>query len=368
MRFSTPRNLHLWLGGYLRQRAAASVELRRSGLQHLLFALCDHYEPLHGGAPLEVGHKRVQAWVERYPQLFCRFRDSDGHPPRHSFFFPGEQYDPQLIEPLGALVRGGLGEIELHLHHDGDDERRLRERLHRHVRELAQHGHFARGADGLPRYAFIHGNWCLANARRDGRWCGVDGELPLLFETGCYADFTFPAAPDESQPRIVNQIYWPTGDLARRRAYEQGERATVGRSLDDRLLIIQGPLALAARLHRVPLRVENGHLAGGDPPTAARVRSWVAQGIHIAGRPQWVFVKVCIHGAPENNAAMLLGEGGEALHRILTERYDDGRRWRLHYVTAREMYNIARAAMAGEQGDPGAFRDYALPPPPAAGA
>ncbi len=72
--------------------------------------------------------------------------------------------------------------------------------------------------DGKLRYAFIHGNWCLANARPDGRWCGVDDELPLLFDTGCYADFTFPAAPDPSQPPIVNQIYWPDGDLARRRA------------------------------------------------------------------------------------------------------------------------------------------------------
>ncbi len=35
--------------------------------------------------------------------------------------------------------------------------------------------------------------------------------IPLLFETGCYADFTFPAAPNESQPNIVNQIYWPVG-------------------------------------------------------------------------------------------------------------------------------------------------------------
>ena len=47
------------------------------------------------------------------------------------------------------------------------------------------------------RYAFIHGNWCLANARKDRRWCWVDEELPLLFDTGCYADYTFPSAPEE---------------------------------------------------------------------------------------------------------------------------------------------------------------------------
>jgi len=32
------------------------------------------------------------------------------------------------------------------------------------------------------------------------------------------------------------------------------------------------------------------------------------------------------------------------------------------------MYNIAIAAMDGKDGDPGAYRDYVLPPPPTAAA
>ena len=48
----------------------------------------------------------------------------------------------------------------------------------------------------------------------------------------------------------------------------------------------------------------------------------------------------------------------------LERAYNDGERYRLHYVTARECYNIIKAAEAGESGDPGAFRDYRLPPPP----
>ena len=62
------------------------------------------------------------------------------------------------------------------------------------------------------------------------------------------------------------------------------------------------------------------------------------------------------------------GRGRRALHAELTTRYNDGRRWALHYVTAREMYNIAIAAMDGKTGDPGAYRDYVLPPPPVAKA
>ena len=38
----------------------------------------------------------------------------------------------------------------------------------------------------------------------------------------------------------------------------------------------------------------------------------------------------------------------------------------LHYVTAREMFNVARAAMDGKIGDPSAYFDYVVPPPPIA--
>src|SRR5439155_5756038 len=116
-----------------------------------------------------------------------------------------------------------------------------------------------------------------------------------LHETGCYADFTFPSAPDECQPNIVNQIYWPAGDLSRTRAYEQGERARVGQVRDDRILMIQGPLALARRPGRLSWRIENAAITAKDPPTPARVRSWVAQGIGVQGREDWVFVKAHTH-------------------------------------------------------------------------
>jgi len=45
---------------------------------------------------------------------------------------------------------------------------------------------------------------------------------------------------DPCQPDKVNQIYWPIGDLAQRRAYEHGERARVGAHHDDRVLMITG--------------------------------------------------------------------------------------------------------------------------------
>jgi len=360
------KQLHRWMGGYVKHlvgRLAAPAPA--NGPRHLLFAFCDHYEPLWKDASKQQGDARVDYWVDNYPRMANGFRDADGRPPRHSFFFPGEQYEPRWLEALGRMAEQGFGEVEVHLHHDGDTRQKLRRDLLEYLDLFARHGHLARH-DGKLRYAFIHGNWCLANARDDQRWCGVDDEIPLLFETGCYADFTFPSAPDESQPNIVNQIYWPAGDLSRRRAYEQGIPAEVGQALKDRILIVQGPLALSTRRAKLPVRIEGSAVQAVDPATPKRLRTWVSQNIHVRGRPEWVFVKVHTHGAPEKQAASLLGAPGSAMHRELTTRYNDGKRWKLHYVTAREMYNVAMAAMQGHAGDPNDFRDYVLKPPPVA--
>lgn len=361
------KQLHRWIGGYARHLAKRAVQRRSessNGTRHLLFAFCDHYEPLWGDASKALGSSRVHAWLEHYPKLAEQFRDADGCYPKHSFFFPGEQYEPEFFELLSRLVQRRLGEVELHLHHDGDTAGALKARIGEFLSAYAAHGHLSREKNGCPRYGFIHGNWCLANARNDGRWCGVNEEIPLLFDTGCYADFTFPSAPDECQPNIVNQIYWPTGDLMRTRAYEQGKPARVGEVQRDRILMIEGPLAFSRRPGTLRPRIEAAAVTARDPATPARIASWVAQNIHVEGRPEWVFVKIHTHGAPEAQAESLLGAPGRAMHRELGDRYNDGWRWKLHYVTAREMFNIAIAAMEGHRGNPNDYRDYVLNPPP----
>ena len=355
------KEVHRWLGGWLRDRVAKSLTPRPTGTQHLLFCFADHYEPLHGSVPFTVGMERVRRWRERYPLIASGFRDATGRSPRHSFFFPGEQYDARLVEPLAELCALGHGEVEVHLHHDGDTRESLRASLTKALADLSSHGLVPR-QDGRDRWAFIHGNWCLANARRDGRWCGVDDEMTLLHELGCYADLTFPSAPDECQPNIVNSIYYPTGDAGRRRAYEPGRPIRVGSPREDRLLLIEGPVALARRAGSGALRIESAAVSASDPPTKERLSAWVAQRVGVLGRPEWTFVKVHTHGAPEAQAGVLLGDDVVSFHRALA-RYNDGSRWQLHYVTAREMYNVARAAMDGRAGSPAAYFDYEVPPP-----
>jgi hypothetical protein len=371
------KNFDKWLVSWMKHAGGRAVERARAlasggsgaladaGPRHVLVAVCDHYEPLWGDADPAKGEERVRFWHERYPRLADGYRDADGRPPRHSFFFPGEQYRPEYLEPLADLARRGYGEVEVHLHHDGDTAASLRAQLDATLQDFARHGHLTRDASGRIRYAFIHGNWCLANARRDGRWCGVDEEIPLLFDNGCYADFTFPAAPNECQPGIVNRIYWPAGDFHTRRGYEDGTLARVGEVKRDRMLMIQGPLAMALRPRGRGVRIENSALTAIDPGSAARARTWVSQGVRVEGRPEWIFVKLHTHGAPDAEGASLLGDGGRALHDALAA-YNDGERFVLHYVTAREMYNVAMAAMEGQRGNPNDYRDHVLLPPPAA--
>jgi hypothetical protein len=169
------KNLHQWLPDYARHLVRRARTPHFSEPRHLLFALCDHYEPLWGKAPVEVGMKRVDAWAERYPAL-GEFRDAEGRPPRHGFFFPGEEYQPRYLDQLAKLAKRGFGEVEFHLHHDNDTAHTLAPRIEDYLDTFAEHGHLSRRdhANGAKYdWAFIHGNWSLANGRPDGKWCGV---------------------------------------------------------------------------------------------------------------------------------------------------------------------------------------------------
>lgn len=369
LRYLRQKQIHRWGADYVRHLVTRGREHTKvEGTRHLLFAFCDHWEPLFEGVGDRHADTRVQAWVDGYPRMAGAFRDADGRHPQHSFFFPGEHYRPRWLEQLAELSKRQFGEVELHLHHDGDTSASLGADVRRYVDEIASHGHFARDEAGRAKFAFIHGNWCLANARTDGRWCGVDEEIPLLFDLGCYADYTFPAPENESQPKRVNQIFWPTGDraaLSQKRAYENAERARVGAKYTDRMLFITGPSGFFMDGRK--FRIEKSALTANDPASDPRAVGWGDLGICVEGRPEWTFVKMHTHGAPEREAVSLLGDGGKRLHELLASHYNDGQKWKLHYMTAREMFNVALAAMDGHRGDPNEFRDYQLAPPPVRG-
>lgn len=360
------RNSFIWLPGWFAQRRRAkAAQAQASGPRHVLFCFVDHFEPRWGSADPATEARRVRRWCEGYPQLCAGHQDADGRPPQHTFFYPSEEYRPEHLDALVALCRAGYGEVEVHLHHDNDTPDGLRANLRTFLGQLQQrHDALPRHpVSGQPLWAFVHGNWALDNSRPDGRWCGVNNELGILAGLGCYADFTLPSAPDATQTSTVNSLYYATDDPHRPKSHDRGEPVRVGGAPAGDLMLLQGPLGLRWKwrgLLPVPA-IENGDVRAGNPPIPERVDFWVRQGIHVLGRPEWIFVKVHTHGTQERDIEALLGEPVAAMFRYLESRYNDGRDYRLHYVTAREMYNIARAAEAGESGDPGRFRDYHIP-------
>ena len=67
----------------------------------------------------------------------------------------------------------------------------------------------------------------------------------------------------------------------------------------------------------------------------------------------WLFIKLHTHGAQEKNHEALLGEPRHRTLNYLERAYNDGRSYRLHYVTAREMYELIKLAERGDVTDPG---------------
>ena len=97
-----------------------------------------------------------------------------------------------------------LAKLGVRIHHDRDTAATLAPRLRRAIAAFQKFG-FLQTVTGETAFAFVHGNGGLDDA--DGTYCGVDDELRLLHDLGCFADFTFPALYHRAQPSFVNTIY-----------------------------------------------------------------------------------------------------------------------------------------------------------------
>lgn len=354
------------LPGYLWQRL---VRRPASGRVHLILALADHFEPSSmpgnvGFAPRNVQESRLERWCEEYPKNFEDFRDHDGRRFTHTYFYPAEQYDRGLVGRLADFCHDGWGEIEIHLHHglssvETDETTRgeivgFRDALAR------EHGCLAYAdGDPSPKYVFVHGNFALANCA-GGYACGVDNEMQILAQTGCYADMTYPtSAFHPAQIAKINSLYECSLPLERVAPQRRGRRLAVGRPVSKFPFVIQGPwmIDFARSSRRRWGGIENGSLTHVSPPSLRRLVLWKRAGITIAGRPDWIFIKLHTHGMdPLQMDTVLRAPMQRFLHELV--RGAEERKEILHFVSAREMANIALAACDGREGDPDQYRDY----------
>lgn len=360
-----------WLVPYAWQQL---VRRPRGRPAHLVIAVADHFEPSivpkapRTYADRDEQERRLERWCREYPKAMTVWRDADGFPLRHTYFYPAEQYDKALIEHLVDHCHAGWGEIEIHLHHGveaPDTPEETRRALLAFRDALAGHGGLSRWEDrGPPRYAFVHGNWALANSL-GGRCCGVDNEMEILAETGCYADLTLPSAPSPAQVAKINALYECALPLDRPAPHRRGRDLRVGRPPETFPLIVQGPLGLNAagqiRVWPGPC-IENGALTTVYPPTMRRLGLWRRAVITVRGRPDWLFIKLHCHGMDPRDEAAMLGPPMQRFLEELTEHAGGADGDRVHFVTAREMVNILLAACDGLDGSPGDYRDYRLRP------
>ncbi len=348
------RHIDLWIGSYYFPAARKEQPMQSDEPIELFIAICDHYEPGRDGVAKQVGIALVDRWVNEYPALFDQFRDCNGRVPQHTFFFPQDEYEPEYLDRLKVLCEAGYGDVDVHLHHEADTAEQLRDKLNE-FRETLYHRHGLLRRDPQTNeivYGFIHGNWALCNSRPDGLCCGVNEEITILRETGCYADFTMPSAPSNTQTSTINSIYYATNRPGEPKSHDTGQPAVLGKEPPaESLLMIQGPLVpnWSPPKWGVFPRIENGDLHGTRPPTIDRLQLWIKANVHVQGKPNWKFIKLHTHGCKHGNIDMLLGEQMQQFHQQLARYAQNNQSVRYHYVTAWEMALLVRQL---EQNEP----------------
>ena len=342
-----PRHAELWLVPYLKDRLRKSA--RRTKPKRAWVSITDHYEPLGMGASLQTALGRVARWRDKWPRISDDApRDAAGQRPQYTFFYPQEEYRRDLLDGIAEIVGLGVADVDVHLHHHDERRDSFISKITEFCRRLTDDHGLLRRQDGRTVFGFIHGDWALDNSHPDGTSCGLNGEIALLRDLGCYADFTMPSLPSPTQGRIVNQIYWCTNNAdGSPRSFDRGIEATPGGGRQGDLLMITGPVGLRFGGRLMP-RLETGEIAGYDLPTPSRVRQWLDLAPTIGDD---IFLKLYTHGAPERNLEPLLNDGLSNLYRWLAEEADR-RGLEIHWATAWQMYQAAEALIHGRKSVP----------------
>lgn len=333
-----------------------------SGKTHVIFLVANHWEPGTGKQAIP----RVEQWMKMARETGDALRDHDGMPFRHTNFYPAEQYERPLLDLLSQLQDEGFGEVEVHLHHgvDKPDTAESTRRVLEEFRDRLVEDHRClsrESADGPAMYGFVHGNWALANSA-GGLWCGVDQEMQILADTGCYADFTLPSVPHQSQVRRINAIYSCGHPLTEARPHRSGPGVASGRK-PTLPIIFDGPLVFdwSRRIRSIPVpRIDDGALAQNYPLTLKRFQRWRSTRISVAGRPDWIFIKLYSHGFFDWDQDAMIGQQMRQFMSEVLETAAKTGEFNVYFASAREAFNMVMAAVDGHSGTPGEYRDYRL--------
>jgi hypothetical protein len=359
-----------WLARYPFARAKDFLEQTAFEKKHLIFTIADHFEPAwsaNGILNLDGQRRRLDAYYKMARKTGEAVRDSDGTKFRHTNFYPAEQYDFKILETMAEMQREGLGEVEIHLHHGvekPDTAENLRKTLIEFRDCLAEDHHCLSRFedDAQPKYAFVHGNLALANSK-GGKCCGVDEEMQILRETGCYADMTLPSAPDETQIPIINEIYECGLPLTEKMPHRKGNSVEVFGKKPQLPLIFTGPLVFnwTRRIKGLPLpRIDDGALTANQPSDLARLNRWTGANVTVKGRTDWIFIKLYCHGFFDYDQRACIGEDAARFFTEIVENGEKTGKYKTHFASAREAVNMVFAAIDRKTGNPNLYRNYRL--------
>ena len=335
-----------WLSGYFRTHRAFDRRAIPAGVPiDVMVMVADHYEPARRDGDA--------AAVESVRLVVFRLRADCRPAPRFRrpaaakhLVIPLRLPQPGLRpgaerDDLQRLRRGRVPPAPRPRHPRYDGRHAPRGR--RVVQPLRRHAD-SRGAAAQDASGYVAGNSALDNGAGDDKLSGCNTEIRALRDAGCYADFTFSSLGSRAQPRTTNSIYYATED-GLPKSYDTGVPVEVGRPASGDLMIFQGPTAFDWRHGRI----DDGSVENSSPPHPRRLGAWLKANVHVPGRPEWVFVKLHTHAM--QNRASFLSSACDATFAAM-EHWWARPPFRLHYVTAREVYNIARAAEAGHSRQP----------------
>ncbi len=358
-------NSDIWFPPYAKEFVKGEVN-RADETTDLIFLMTDHWEP----GNREESPEYSQRWLDAFAEISHRHLDTQGRNFRYSWFYPVDRMDERILAQLAVAARNQLGETEVHWHHHHDSVQQFRTDLENALVLFQKYGHLTSEPGGDPHWCFIHGNWALDGSEPNA--CGINNEIDIFLEHGCYADMTFPSLGWDAQPSLINKIYYAQ-DTPEPKSYDTGELARVG-TRGEGLLMLPGPMGL--NFQNMLVLIEAGAIDdaegtgfsgalrkpdnNADYFKSSRVGVWDNIHVSVEGKPEWCFVKVHAHGM-QHRDLLLNGQFDSLLSAL--EKYAAERKIRLHYVTAREAVNLVHAAEQGLPGSPEQYYDLEIPPP-----
>jgi len=107
-------------------------------------------------------------------------------------------------------------------------------------------------------------------------------------------------------------------------------------------------------------RIDDGALTANQPLDTSRFNRWRSANVTVAGKSDWVFVKLYCHGFFDADQSACIGDDAKKFFGKIVEESERSGTYKVHFATAREAFNITAAAIDGKRGEPGKYRDYRL--------